>query len=187
MLLLMGLSVWSISIMLDRRKFYRKIHEEKTFESLELLRKRDWAGLKKRVADAHSNEEVAIRQGVLHVAMEIDGADSEKVERAVRSYVADQRPALEKGFNVLATLGSNAPFIGLLGTVLGIIEAFGALSARQSDTASVMSGISEALVATGIGLFVAIPAVIGYNYFSWRLKTLLAECESIKDLYLSKI
>ena len=69
----------------------------------------------------------------------------------------------------MATLGSNAPFIGLFGTVLGIIQAFAVLASTNAGTHAVMSGISEALVATAIGLFVAIPAVIAYNIFSKKL------------------
>jgi biopolymer transport protein ExbB len=94
---------------------------------------------------------------------------------------------MERGLTVLATLGSNAPFIGLFGTVLGIISAFAALGGTtQGGANSVMSGISEALVATAIGLLVAIPAVVAYNVFSRRIRVLLQECESLKDYYLSR-
>ena len=75
---------------------------------------------------------------------------------------------------MLATLGNNAPFIGLLGTVLGIIKASqdlaAAQAAKQMGTAAVMSGVFEALVATAVGLFVAIPAVIAYNFFQRRVR-----------------
>ena len=78
---------------------------------------------------------------------------------------------LEKGLGVLATLGSISPFIGLFGTVIGIIKSFSALSLTDtSNYAHVMSGIAEALIATAAGLFVAIPAVLFYNYFMKRIK-----------------
>ncbi len=78
---------------------------------------------------------------------------------------------LEKGLGVLATLGSISPFIGLFGTVVGIIKSFTALSLTDtSNYAHVMSGIAEALIATAAGLFVAVPAVMFYNYFMKRLK-----------------
>src|SRR5438445_11412650 len=72
---------------------------------------------------------------------------------------------------VLGTLRNNAPFVGLLGTVIGVIEAFAHLGAGQDKAAmaNVMSGIAEALVATGVGLFVAIPAVVGYNVFQKKV------------------
>jgi biopolymer transport protein ExbB/TolQ len=78
---------------------------------------------------------------------------------------------LEKGLGVLATLGSISPFIGLFGTVVGIIKSFSALSLTDtSNYAHVMSGIAEALIATAAGLFVAVPAVMFYNYFMKKLK-----------------
>lgn len=78
---------------------------------------------------------------------------------------------LEKGLGVLATLGSIAPFIGLFGTVVGIIKSFAALSINDtSNYTKVMAGISEALIATAAGLFVAVPAVLFYNYFMKKLK-----------------
>jgi biopolymer transport protein ExbB/TolQ len=78
---------------------------------------------------------------------------------------------LEKGLGILATLGAISPFIGLFGTVIGIIKSFEALAASEtSGYLNVMSGIAEALIATAAGLIVAIPAVMFYNYFSKRLK-----------------
>jgi biopolymer transport protein ExbB/TolQ len=86
---------------------------------------------------------------------------------------------------VLATLGANAPFIGLFGTVLGIIRSFAALADNQGNATNVMSGISQALYATAAGLFVAIPAVIAYNTFASRLRSQLMSADALKDLYLA--
>ena len=95
---------------------------------------------------------------------------------------------MEKGLNVLATLGSNAPFIGLFGTVLGIIQSFGILSSQQgSAMTAVMLGLAEALIATALGLFVAIPAVVAYNYFGQRMRNITLEANSLRDLFLSKV
>jgi len=86
---------------------------------------------------------------------------------------------LEKRLGVLATFGNNAPFIGLFGTVLGVIDAFHSLSSDNSlGVTTIMGGISEALVATAAGLFVAIPSVMAYNYFVRRIKMLLLELEA---------
>ncbi len=80
----------------------------------------------------------------------------------------------QKRLTFLATVGSNAPFIGLFGTVLGVIKAFDDLSKHDDfGIKIVMSGISEALIATAMGLFVAIPAVIAYNYFNKKLQIML--------------
>ncbi len=84
------------------------------------------------------------------------------------------RLALEERLGVLATFGNNAPFIGLFGTVLGVIQAFHKLGQNNEFVInSVMSGISEALVATAMGLFVAIPCVVAYNYFVRRTRRIL--------------
>jgi len=90
------------------------------------------------------------------------------------------RVEMERNLGVLGTLGNNAPFIGLFGTVLGIIKAFADLSRNQAGGAgAVMSGISEALVATAVGLAVAIPAVVAFNAFNRWLKTITARTESL--------
>lgn len=107
------------------------------------------------------------------------------LEEIFNSYSLNERPELDKHLNFLATVGSNAPFIGLLGTVFGIMDAFKALAAAQGDMTAVMVGISEALVATAIGLMVAIPAVISYNYFQKRVRRILQTLESAKDVCLA--
>lgn len=81
---------------------------------------------------------------------------------------------LEKGLGILGTLGAISPFIGLFGTVLGIIRSFAALSVQDTQNyTKVMSGIAEALIATAAGLFVAVPAVMFYNYFIKKLRNTL--------------
>lgn len=92
---------------------------------------------------------------------------------------------LDKGLGILSTLGAVSPFIGLFGTVLGIIKAFEALSLSQSEGYfSVMSGIAEALITTAAGLVVAIPAVMFYNYFRRRLKNNLPLFEEAVDEFI---
>lgn len=90
---------------------------------------------------------------------------------------------LEKRLGILATFGNNAPFIGLFGTVLGVIKAFHSLgTSTEFGVRVAMTGISEALVATALGLFVAIPSVVAYNYFVRRIKTLLLIYEHKKSM-----
>lgn len=92
------------------------------------------------------------------------------------------RLSLEARLGILATFGNNAPFIGLFGTVLGIIQAFHTIgSSNAFDVQPIMQGISEALIATATGLFVAIPCVIAYNYFLRRLKVILTLKEALLD------
>jgi biopolymer transport protein TolQ len=107
------------------------------------------------------------------------------VEEIFSSYAMIEKPQLEKRLNFLATVGSNAPFIGLLGTVFGVMDAFRQLAEAQPDQAMVMLGISKALIATAVGLAVAIPAVIAYNYFQRKVRGIMGSLESVKDLCIA--
>ncbi len=184
LVVLLGLSVWSIAIMIERRKTLNALHGADSFlEAQNHIRARNWVALGEW-AKAHQG----IRSGMLAQALEVvPSADpATSIDRAARSFMTEKKADLEKGLTTLATLGSNAPFIGLFGTVLGIIQAFGALSSSQSDATAVMTGISEALVATAVGLFVAIPAVVAYNVYSRKIRTIVLECDSLKDLLISR-
>jgi biopolymer transport protein ExbB/biopolymer transport protein TolQ len=92
-----------------------------------------------------------------------------------------RRRELESGMTLLGTLGNNAPFVGLLGTVIGVIVAFADLADGQSKVQmdKVMGGIAEALIATGVGLFVAIPAVVAYNIFQKKIGNIEDNVSSI--------
>ena len=94
--------------------------------------------------------------------------------------IVREKQKMEQGLVILGTLGNNAPFIGLFGTVIGIIKAFHDLSMNPDGGPSVvMSGISEALVATAIGILVAIPAVIAFNFFNRVIRKRLANASSL--------
>lgn len=184
LLCLLGLSIWSVSIMLDRRKSLKS----------QTLSTDDLAQLKSKINQSSKSELAAWlsqRPQQSFVLAAIDAAlkanqNTESVDRAVTSYMKEQRLQLEKGLSVLATLGANAPFIGLFGTVLGIIRAFAYLGS-QSGSAAVMSGVSQALYATAVGLFVAIPAVVGFNIFSKKIKDVATQADSLRDLYISTL
>ena len=109
-----------------------------------------------------------------------------KIEKNMLSYQPlDLKLSLEKRLAILATFGNNAPFIGLFGTVLGIMQAFHDLGqSSEFGVKVVMEGISEALVATALGLFVAIPSVVAYNYFVRKIKTILLIYEEKKKMPL---
>ena len=180
LLLLFGLSIWSFSIMIDRKRaFASEVKKESLNEAHTFLKNRDRSGIQKWAA-----EHPGLHAGVLSTAAQFNG-DGEAVDRGVRAYLMNERARFEKGLAVLATLGANAPFIGLFGTVLGIVRAFAALGDNSGAASSVMSGISLALIATAAGLFVAIPAVVAFNNFSNRWKNLVTECEVLKDLLVA--
>jgi biopolymer transport protein ExbB len=103
-------------------------------------------------------------------------ADINTAERAVEREMLMEVVALKRGLAVLATVGSTAPFVGLLGTVFGIINAFtGMATSGSGGIGAISAGIAEALIATGFGLIVAIPAVWFYNYFTTKIDNLTAE------------
>ena len=106
----------------------------------------------------------------------------ENVERALRKASVGEVTKLEKMVQFLATTGSTAPFVGLFGTVWGIMNSFiGIGSQRQASLAVVAPGIAEALIATAIGLVAAIPAVIGYNYFLRKIRVLTSEMDAFSN------
>lgn len=112
----------------------------------------------------------------------------ESVERSMRRAAATEKTALESLVSFLATTGSSAPFIGLLGTVLGIINSFQEIGLQgDASLATVAPGIGGALVATAFGLFAAIPAVVAYNYFVQRIRVLDTEMSNFSADFLNII
>jgi biopolymer transport protein TolQ len=110
----------------------------------------------------------------------------EGVQRAMRVALSREQEQLERHLPFLATVGSTSPYIGLFGTVWGIMHSFrGLANVHQATLASVAPGISEALIATAMGLFAAIPAVIAYNRYSARVDRLLANYETFSDEFSS--
>lgn len=131
-------------------------------------------------------EAAAGKQGEL-THDEIDGI-LENVERALRRSALAQLAALEKRVPFLATTGSAAPFIGLFGTVWGIMNSFLNIGATGATNLAVVApGISEALIATAVGLFAAIPAVIGYNYCVSQIRGIHREMENFTNDFLNVI
>ena len=118
-------------------------------------------------------------------SMELSGI--ENVERALRRASVAETTELEKNLSFLATTGATAPFIGLFGTVWGIMHAFVNLSGTATDMGiqTVAGPIAEALIATAIGLVAAIPSVMAYNYFNQKIKVLHADMESFSNDFLN--
>ena len=103
----------------------------------------------------------------------------ELLERSLHQQIHGERRALESGMIVLASIGSTAPFIGLFGTVFGIIHALQAISTAKSASIAIVAGpIGEALIATGVGIAVAVPAVLAYNFLGRRVKLIVADLDA---------
>lgn len=173
MYLLLFLSVISIAAMVERWWFFRKNREASEADAQALradlvkrLREGDWSGVKDRLQKSR-----AFESRVVAAALDFRDGGAEALSDAVDSELGRARKDLERGSSLLGTLGNNAPFVGLFGTVLGVIEAFHHLGdgANKAAMNNVMSGIAEALVATGVGLFVALPAVVAYNVIQKKI------------------
>ena len=129
---------------------------------------------------------ITVRAG-LHLA--VRGATA--AEKSMQGALAIERGLLEKRLSYLGTLGNNAPFVGLFGTVIGVIFAFealgdaGAAGAGQMASKEVMSAIAEALVATAVGIAVALPAVVLNNYFYRRIEGIMSEAEALSSFVVA--
>jgi biopolymer transport protein ExbB/TolQ len=170
LVLLLALSVISIGIILERFVYFRRRRVDAVALASEVLGKLaagDRVGLLAQLQRMR-----AVEAEILRDALAWYDAGPEAFTEILKKGLADRRKQFESGLVFLGTLGNNAPFVGLFGTVLGIIVAFRELSSAAANVAggsgnmnNVMSGIAEALVSTAVGILVAVPAVIFFNIF----------------------
>ncbi len=186
MWLLRLLSVISMGLMIERGVFFwRNIMKLELVlpDFRKLLNSGDYLGAKKKLEDGENVDALAVA-----AAFDCIEKGPSAVEEAIDEGVALLRPRLDSRLAFLGTVGNNAPFVGLFGTVLGIIQAFHDLSMNtQGGAGTVMAGISEALVATAIGLLVAIPAVAAFNYFQRRVKSSIGNVDVLRHALLSAL
>src|SRR6187431_638077 len=192
MWLMIFLSVISVAIMLERGWFYFSLRDDipKLASDLRrLLREGDAEAALRQLEASPSAEAAVVVAGLRESDRGMKAADE-----AMQGAAALQRMKLERRLAYLGTLGNNAPFVGLFGTVIGIILAFEELSrataagngaASQVASGAVMAAIAEALVATAVGIFVALPAVAAYNYLQRRSTLLLDDAEALANLVLA--
>lgn len=180
------LSVLSIALMLERLAFFSKNRLKNSEELAVQLARGELDAVKAAIGTATGMEAAVVREGIASAAK---GADA--VEEIIAATISRERTQYERFLSFLGTLGNNAPFIGLFGTVLGIIKAFHDLGASGGKGAAiqqtVMAGISEALVATAVGLAVAIPAVVAFNGLNRWLKTLTARTNTLGHALVSHL
>ncbi|EYF07938.1 MotA/TolQ/ExbB proton channel family protein [Chondromyces apiculatus] len=198
MWLMIGLSVISVAIILERAWFFWSLRDDLSVLARDLRTSLDDSieAARKRM-EASPSAEAAVVSAGLAVAHK----GPEAAEEAMGGATALQRMKLERRLAYLGTLGNNAPFIGLFGTVIGVVMAFEALGKDAVTTAgaqatqvaqtaapqAVMSSIAEALVATAVGLAVAIPAVAFNNFFQRMIKATLANTEALTRILLSHL
>lgn len=183
--ILVILSVLSIGMILERFFALRKVGNQSAQIRARIrmaLQSNSVEDVETIAKDIDSLEGRAASYALKHMK----DSGSKGLEEVFNTFSLTERPELERFLSFLATVGSNAPYIGLLGTVLGIMKAFNDLAqAPEAGQQTVMAGISLALVATAAGLFVAIPAVIFYNYYSKKVRGVMQGLESVKELCLA--
>ena len=151
---------------IDLRELHRDLQDDSSLTGIETVFVAGFTEFQ-RLSEQPNTDPDSIMQGV---------------QRVMRVEVSREEERLEKHLAFLATVGSTSPYVGLFGTVWGIMNSFRSLAnMSQATLASVAPGISEALIATAMGLFAAIPAVIGYNRFSARVEVLMKRYEAFAD------
>lgn len=189
MILLLGMSFWSWAIIIQKHMLFRAARQEAS-----IFDKAFWSGepldeLFEAIGPTPEGQsEKIFAAGMLEWRRShrqdgglIAGAQS-RIDRAMDVAIARESETLNGGLSFLATVGSTAPFIGLFGTVYGIMHAFTEIAAtKNTDLATVAPGIAEALMATGIGLVSAIPAVVFYNKLNADSERILGGYEAFAD------
>lgn len=185
LLLLAGLSIYSLALLYERWNYYRKATKGLDAFVLRLRQALAKGDLKETLDLAKRYEGPA---GEVVVASLVGPTGKEERRRSTDRVLERQLARLHKRLPFLGTVGSVAPFIGLFGTVVGVMRAFRDLAGAAGAGPGVVAiGLSEALVATAAGLFVAIPAVLGYNYFLTRSEHYASEMRWVTDEILDQL
>jgi biopolymer transport protein ExbB len=184
--LLIGLSIVSIGVMIDRALWLRKRDTDTDRFTRELRSAFDRGEIDRLQTKYMDSPAVPIQVGLRGLSVRERGADA--VAEAMHGERARWRRAADRNLIVLGTLGNNVPFVGLFGTVLGVINAFQHLAMKSANAEQeTLSNIAEALSATAIGLLVAIPAVIAFNFFSRRVRVIMGGADEVAHAVLSQI
>ncbi len=197
--LLFVMSAWSISVMIERYRTYSKARKQSrefapaVAEALTGGRIDEAVELAEQYPKSHLARVVSagLQEFKAQTSADLSGETVEASRRAIQRAMAIGIEDFKRSLGGLATIGSTAPFVGLFGTTIGIINAFaGMASGEDVGIAAIAGGISEALVATAIGLLVAVPAVWAYNYFTSRIESFVVEMDNssseLVDYFLKK-
>ena len=179
-------SIWSLAVMIDRYLYFSAARKQSREFAPKVAGALKDSKLEEAIKIADRNKKSHLAEVVTAGLQEFrssTGASNEQQiessERALQRAEAIVHAKLKRGLAVLATIGSTAPFVGLLGTVIGILNAFQQIATQKtSGIGAVAGGISEALVTTAFGLLVAIPAVMAFNYFTGRVEAFDVEMDN---------
>lgn len=184
--LLIVLSIISVGVMIDRALWLRNRDTDTERFTRELRGAFERDEIDRLEAKYAGDPAVPIQVGLRGLSVRAQGPDA--TAEAMHSERARWRRAADRNLIVLGTLGNNVPFVGLFGTVLGVINAFQHLAVKSADAEKeTLSTIAEALSATAIGLLVAIPAVIAFNFFSRRVRVIMGGADEVAHAVLSLV
>jgi biopolymer transport protein ExbB/TolQ len=184
--LLIVLSVVSVGVMVDRALWLRKRDTDTERFTREMRGAFDRDEIERLQAKYMDDPAIPVQVGLRGLAVRTKGAEA--VAEAMHGERARWRRAADRNLIVLGTLGNNVPFVGLFGTVLGVINAFQHLSVGSAEAEKeTLATIAEALAATAIGLLVAIPAVIAFNFFSRKVRVIMGGADEVAHAVLSQI
>jgi biopolymer transport protein ExbB len=185
--LLLALSVVSVVVMVERALFLKR-HQVDYSTLMDGLTSALVQGPEaaRGVVDSQAR---GIAHAALTTALGAWAQRADAISELVAATITAERLRYERNLSILGTIAANAPFLGLLGTVIGVLNAFGQLAGAlegQSRAELVMGSIAEALVATAVGLAVAIPAVVAYNYFKRRTRVATLEADALAKLVIAR-
>jgi biopolymer transport protein ExbB/TolQ len=191
------LSVFSVGMIIDKHRRFRSASRQTEKFKQEFKKFLHGGDVQDLIQAAQPCQSSYVAQVVLAGITEYDGvresgrdpgASLELVTSALRDSMSETLIQLRQGLGFLATIGSTAPFIGLFGTVVGIINAFRSIAATGSGGMSVVSGgIAEALVSTALGIFVAIPAVVAFNHFTGKIENFHVQMNRASSQLLNRL
>lgn len=177
MYVLLLCSFLSIVIFFERVMYYRRLSKIKRIEFMRAIRRALSAKNIEKAVEICRITPAPFSQ-VVYSGLELHNRNGKEISNAMEREIAVRTLSLERYTTILATIGNTAVYIGLFGTVLGIIRAFHDISAAGAGGMNiVIGGVAEALVCTATGLFVAIPAVIAFNYFTRRVENFITDME----------
>ena len=180
-------SIVNVAIIIDRILFFHKMRGDFP-EFIKNLTQRLNSNESLEQTAAWCSGQKMLEANVAAVGLERELDNLKASEESMNATMIAAKTRLEKGLVVLGTLGSNTPFLGLFGTIIGIIEAFHALSTSANPGPEViMASISEALVATALGLLVAIPAVVAFNFFNRAIKKRMANADATSRIVITHL
>tara|TARA_B100000579_G_scaffold219377_1_gene179400 strand:+ start:531 stop:1211 length:681 start_codon:yes stop_codon:yes gene_type:complete len=191
-IILLASSVYSWALIFDKYKMFKRINESSQKFEDKFWKSKSAEGFSKTLPAKSEDPITLIFQSamaeVTRTRSKSAAVQSARVERVLEISTDNQIKNIEKNFTFLATVGSTAPFIGLFGTVWGIMNSFQSIAiSRNTSLAIVAPGIAEALFATALGLLAAIPAVVAYNKFNSDSKRYIARIDNFSKRFLSII